>query len=187
MTQHSYCLFICQSNICCGMAMIARYISFMSPSPNMLNPFIHYSVHAFVLWKFMFSSFSYMLRRIIYPGSFTEKWLFHMQNGVHSLCPAIWSKQRRWLMMSMMCLNPVACVSMSVLFIEVSAYYSFLICCDVLSWKSALFGLSDVLSLHYSSGMNHICCHGSLVSGYCTSCYLLEKPVQLISLDLYSV
>nr|CAB3478193.1 unnamed protein product [Digitaria exilis] len=34
------------------------------------------------------------------------------KNGVHSLCPAIWSKHRRWLMMSMMCLNPVACVSL---------------------------------------------------------------------------
>ena len=42
---------------------------------------------------------------------------FHLQNGVHSLCPAIWSKQRRWLMMSMMCLNPIACVSMNVSFV----------------------------------------------------------------------
>ncbi|XP_062206749.1 uncharacterized protein LOC133908648 isoform X2 [Phragmites australis] len=34
---------------------------------------------------------------------------YDRKNGVHSLCPAIWSKHRRWLMMSMMCLNPVAC------------------------------------------------------------------------------
>lgn len=38
--------------------------------------------------------------------------LFHVaQNGMHSLCPAVWSKHRRWLLMSMICLNPLACVS----------------------------------------------------------------------------
>nr|XP_025610879.1 uncharacterized protein LOC112703579 isoform X2 [Arachis hypogaea] len=31
------------------------------------------------------------------------------QNGMHSLCPAVWSKHRRWLLMSMLCLNPLAC------------------------------------------------------------------------------
>lgn len=34
---------------------------------------------------------------------------FDRKNGVHSLCPAIWSKQRRWLLMSMICLNPLTC------------------------------------------------------------------------------
>jgi hypothetical protein len=71
-------------------------ISFLLPSPNMLYPFIHYLYY-----------FSWIV---------TENG-FHMQNGVHSLCPAIWSKQRRWLMMSMMCLNPIACVSMNMLFL----------------------------------------------------------------------
>lgn len=36
---------------------------------------------------------------------------YFLQNGMHSLCPAIWSKHRRWLLMSMVCLNPLACVS----------------------------------------------------------------------------
>lgn len=36
--------------------------------------------------------------------------LFNFQNGMHSLCPAVWSKHRRWLLMSMLCLNPLACV-----------------------------------------------------------------------------
>ena len=48
-----------------------------------------------------------------------------LQNGVHSLCPAIWSKHRRWLMMSMMCLNPVACVSLILFyFMNVFQFYS---------------------------------------------------------------
>ncbi|KAH7424488.1 hypothetical protein KP509_11G011100 [Ceratopteris richardii] len=34
---------------------------------------------------------------------------FDRKNGMHSLCPAIWSKQRRWLLMSMVCLNPFTC------------------------------------------------------------------------------
>lgn len=34
---------------------------------------------------------------------------FDRKNGVHSLCPAIWSKHRRWLLMSMICLNPFTC------------------------------------------------------------------------------
>ncbi|KAB5534534.1 hypothetical protein DKX38_017620 [Salix brachista] len=38
-----------------------------------------------------------------YP-SVDKKW-----TGMHSLCPAVWSKHRRWLLMSMLCLNPLAC------------------------------------------------------------------------------
>lgn len=38
------------------------------------------------------------------------------KNGLHSLCPAVWSKQRRWLVMSMICLNPVACSFMDLQF-----------------------------------------------------------------------
>ncbi|XP_058779512.1 uncharacterized protein LOC131653398 [Vicia villosa] len=34
---------------------------------------------------------------------------YDRKNGMHSLCPAVWSKHRRWLLMSMICLNPVAC------------------------------------------------------------------------------
>ncbi|XP_062011654.1 uncharacterized protein LOC133728274 [Rosa rugosa] len=34
---------------------------------------------------------------------------YDRKNGLHSLCPAVWSKHRRWLLMSMLCLNPVAC------------------------------------------------------------------------------
>uniref|UniRef100_A0A3Q7I154 Uncharacterized protein n=1 Tax=Solanum lycopersicum TaxID=4081 RepID=A0A3Q7I154_SOLLC len=31
-------------------------------------------------------------------------------HGMHSICPAVWSKHRRWLLMSMICLNPLACL-----------------------------------------------------------------------------
>ncbi|XP_028772714.1 uncharacterized protein LOC114729843, partial [Neltuma alba] len=34
---------------------------------------------------------------------------YDRKNGMHSLCPAVWSKHRRWLLMSMLCLNPLAC------------------------------------------------------------------------------
>ncbi|XP_039026778.1 uncharacterized protein LOC120160429 isoform X2 [Hibiscus syriacus] len=34
---------------------------------------------------------------------------YDRKNGMHSLCPAIWSKHRRWLLMSMLCLKPLAC------------------------------------------------------------------------------
>ncbi|KAI3465662.1 hypothetical protein Pfo_022325 [Paulownia fortunei] len=37
-------------------------------------------------------------------------------NGMHSLCPAVWSKHRRWLLMSMICLNPLACSFMDLQF-----------------------------------------------------------------------
>uniref|UniRef100_A0A7N0SY17 Uncharacterized protein n=1 Tax=Kalanchoe fedtschenkoi TaxID=63787 RepID=A0A7N0SY17_KALFE len=32
---------------------------------------------------------------------------YDRKNGIHSLCPAIWSKHRRYLLMSMICLNPL--------------------------------------------------------------------------------
>ncbi|XP_031495193.1 uncharacterized protein LOC116260822 [Nymphaea colorata] len=41
---------------------------------------------------------------------------FDRKNGVHSICPALWSKQRRWLLMSMICLNPLACSFMDLQF-----------------------------------------------------------------------
>jgi len=41
---------------------------------------------------------------------------YDRKNGMHSLCPAIWSKHRKWMLMSMMCLNPVACSFMDVQF-----------------------------------------------------------------------
>ncbi|CAL0303726.1 unnamed protein product [Lupinus luteus] len=34
---------------------------------------------------------------------------YDRKNGTHSLCPAVWSKDRRWLLMSMLCINPIAC------------------------------------------------------------------------------
>ncbi|KFK35727.1 hypothetical protein AALP_AA4G029000 [Arabis alpina] len=34
---------------------------------------------------------------------------YDRKKGMHSFCPALWSKHRRWLMMSMICLNPLAC------------------------------------------------------------------------------
>ncbi|KAJ7948792.1 Epstein-barr nuclear antigen [Quillaja saponaria] len=34
---------------------------------------------------------------------------YDRKDGMHSLCPAVWSKHRRWLLMSMLCLNPLAC------------------------------------------------------------------------------
>ena len=40
------------------------------------------------------------------------KFMCILQNGMHSLCPAIWSKHKKWMLMSMMCLNPVTCVSL---------------------------------------------------------------------------
>ncbi|XP_050218379.1 uncharacterized protein LOC126669094 [Mercurialis annua] len=41
---------------------------------------------------------------------------YDRKNGIHSLCPAVWSKHRRWLFMSMFCLNPLACSFMDVQF-----------------------------------------------------------------------
>ncbi|XP_058100900.1 uncharacterized protein LOC131245440 isoform X2 [Magnolia sinica] len=41
---------------------------------------------------------------------------FDRKNGMHSLCPAVWSKHRRWLLMSMICLNPLACSFMDLQF-----------------------------------------------------------------------
>ncbi|KAL8510039.1 hypothetical protein ACS0TY_017025 [Phlomoides rotata] len=41
---------------------------------------------------------------------------YDRKNGMHSLCPAVWSKHRRWLLMSMFCLNPLACSFMDVQF-----------------------------------------------------------------------
>ncbi|XP_071730092.1 uncharacterized protein [Rutidosis leptorrhynchoides] len=41
---------------------------------------------------------------------------YDRKNGMHSLCPAVWSKHRRWLLMSMVCLNPLACSFMDLQF-----------------------------------------------------------------------
>ncbi|CAI9757113.1 unnamed protein product [Fraxinus pennsylvanica] len=41
---------------------------------------------------------------------------YDRKNGMHSLCPAVWSKHRRWLLMSMICLNPLACSFMDLQF-----------------------------------------------------------------------
>ncbi|KAF5193193.1 epstein-barr nuclear antigen [Thalictrum thalictroides] len=41
---------------------------------------------------------------------------YDRKKGLHSLCPAVWSKHRRWLLMSMICLNPLACSFMDLQF-----------------------------------------------------------------------
>ncbi|KAK2993425.1 hypothetical protein RJ640_004299 [Escallonia rubra] len=41
---------------------------------------------------------------------------YDRKNGLHSLCPAVWSKHRRWLLMSMICLNPLTCSFMDLQF-----------------------------------------------------------------------
>jgi hypothetical protein len=41
---------------------------------------------------------------------------YDRKNGMHSICPAVWSKHRRWLLMSMICLNPFACSFMDLQF-----------------------------------------------------------------------
>ncbi|KAJ0530664.1 hypothetical protein HanHA89_Chr10g0392371 [Helianthus annuus] len=41
---------------------------------------------------------------------------YDRKNGIHSLCPAVWSKHRRYLLMSMLCLNPMACTFMDLQF-----------------------------------------------------------------------
>lgn len=41
---------------------------------------------------------------------------YDRKNGLHSLCPAVWSKHRRWLLMSMICLNPLGCSFMDLQF-----------------------------------------------------------------------
>nr|XP_043624751.1 uncharacterized protein LOC122596264 isoform X2 [Erigeron canadensis] len=41
---------------------------------------------------------------------------YDRKNGMHSLCPAVWTKHRRWLLMSMLCLNPMACSFMDLQF-----------------------------------------------------------------------
>lgn len=41
---------------------------------------------------------------------------YDRKNKMHSLCPAVWSKHRRWLLMSMICLNPLACSFMDLQF-----------------------------------------------------------------------
>lgn len=41
---------------------------------------------------------------------------YDRKNGLHSLCPAVWTKHRRWLLMSMICLNPLACSFMDLQF-----------------------------------------------------------------------
>ncbi|XP_075079331.1 uncharacterized protein LOC107776624 isoform X1 [Nicotiana tabacum] len=41
---------------------------------------------------------------------------YDRKRGMHSLCPAVWSKHRRWLLMSMICLKPLACSFMDLQF-----------------------------------------------------------------------
>lgn len=34
---------------------------------------------------------------------------YDRKNGMHTICPAVWSKNRSWSLMSLICLNPLAC------------------------------------------------------------------------------
>ncbi|KAL8131847.1 hypothetical protein AgCh_007672 [Apium graveolens] len=34
---------------------------------------------------------------------------YDRKNGMHTICPAVWSKNRSWSMMSLVCLHPLAC------------------------------------------------------------------------------
>lgn len=34
---------------------------------------------------------------------------YDRKNGMHTICPAVWSKNRSWALMSLICLNPIAC------------------------------------------------------------------------------
>lgn len=34
---------------------------------------------------------------------------YDRKNGMHTICPAVWSKNRNWALMSLICLNPFAC------------------------------------------------------------------------------
>uniref|UniRef100_A0ACD5XVX5 Uncharacterized protein n=1 Tax=Avena sativa TaxID=4498 RepID=A0ACD5XVX5_AVESA len=57
---------------------------------------------------------------LLFPVHLSKRHLvwygFERKNGVHSVCPAYWSAQRRWFFMSMICLNPVACSFMDMQF-----------------------------------------------------------------------
>lgn len=52
---------------------------------------------------------------LLFQNSGNTHMVISFQKGMHSLCPALWSKHRRWLMMSMFCLNPLDCVSVCTL------------------------------------------------------------------------
>ncbi|XP_051197582.1 uncharacterized protein [Lolium perenne] len=57
---------------------------------------------------------------LLFPVHLSKRHLvwygFERKNGVHSVCPAYWSAQRKWFFMSMICLNPVACSFMDMQF-----------------------------------------------------------------------
>uniref|UniRef100_A0ACD5T888 Uncharacterized protein n=1 Tax=Avena sativa TaxID=4498 RepID=A0ACD5T888_AVESA len=50
---------------------------------------------------------------VLFPINLSKQHLiwygYDRKSGVHSICPAIWSKHREWILMSMMSLNPVSC------------------------------------------------------------------------------
>ncbi|XP_062228078.1 uncharacterized protein LOC133926260 [Phragmites australis] len=57
---------------------------------------------------------------LLFPVHLSKRHLiwygFERKNGVHSVCPAYWSAHKRWLFMSMICLNPFACSFMDMQF-----------------------------------------------------------------------
>uniref|UniRef100_A0ACD5U1E1 Uncharacterized protein n=1 Tax=Avena sativa TaxID=4498 RepID=A0ACD5U1E1_AVESA len=50
---------------------------------------------------------------VLFPINMSKQHLiwygYDRKSGVHSICPAIWSKHREWILMSMMSLNPLSC------------------------------------------------------------------------------
>ncbi|KAJ7537869.1 hypothetical protein O6H91_11G025400 [Diphasiastrum complanatum] len=60
---------------------------------------------------------------------------FDRKNGVHSVCPAIWTKNRKWLFMSMFCLNYLTCSFMDLQFPNGQLTY---IAGDGLAWGTFL-------------------------------------------------
>lgn len=57
---------------------------------------------------------------LLFPVHLSKRHLvwygFERKNGVHSVCPAYWSAQRRCFFMSMICLNPFSCSFMDMQF-----------------------------------------------------------------------
>lgn len=87
------------------------------------------------------------------------------QRGMHSICPAVWSKHRRWLLMSMICLNPLACVS--------RVLYS----CTLLVFLLVFWSFGCSRSLFFY----HVCaCHFSFI-GQLLSLTLCQLRIQLVT------
>ncbi|TYH92764.1 hypothetical protein ES332_A13G206300v1 [Gossypium tomentosum] len=52
------------------------------------------------------ASIAYISRKLLQCVAYTT---FFISDLFLGSCPAVWSKHKRWLLMSMLCLNPLAC------------------------------------------------------------------------------